>query len=297
MATTTVAPGEGLTIRAAAAALGMSPSTVRRHIKEGRLHAARRPTTQGHEWRVFLGDHLPTRERQVVTDGEKLPTAGDQVATTNDVAGNYLLTRGEQVATTGGHLPTNPAPPGREGCGAGAEGSTADAGAAEPIEARYRVTPAEIEQAIERTSARYVADVHTLFDRVSAEVGRLYDLDGAGAARFRRAFPAPAGALPPAAVGGVGSPGAPGEYTWPAVLARLPGLRARARPPRVGAAADLPRGRRALLPAARPPGPDGGRPDRLPAAGRRRAGRRLRARGARRPPCMLSLWFTATWAR
>ncbi|MDP9375860.1 MAG: helix-turn-helix domain-containing protein, partial [Chloroflexota bacterium] len=175
MATTTVAPGEGLTIRAAAAALGMSPSTVRRHIKEGRLHAARRPTTQGHEWRVFLGDHLPTRERQVVTDGEKLPTAGDQVATTNDVAGNYLLTRGEQVATTGGHLPTNPAPPGREGCGAGAEGSTADAGAAEPIEARYRVTPAEIEQAIERTSARYVADVHTLFDRVSAEVGRLYE--------------------------------------------------------------------------------------------------------------------------
>ncbi len=37
------------------------------------------------------------------------------------------------------------------------------------------MTPAEIAQAIERTSARYVADVHTLFDRVSAEIGRLYE--------------------------------------------------------------------------------------------------------------------------
>ncbi len=69
MATTTAPPGEGLTIHEAATALGMSPSTVRRHIKEGRLHAMRRPTTQGYEWRVFLGDHLPTRDRQVVTDG------------------------------------------------------------------------------------------------------------------------------------------------------------------------------------------------------------------------------------
>ncbi len=94
MATTTAPPGEGLTIHAAAAALGMSPSTVRRRIKEGRLHAMQRPTTQGYEWRVFLGDHLPTT-------GAHLPTSGDQVVTTNGADDDYVLTRGEQVATTG----------------------------------------------------------------------------------------------------------------------------------------------------------------------------------------------------
>ncbi len=103
MATTTAPPGEGLTIHAAAAALGMSPSTVRRRIKEGRLHAMQRPTTQGYEWRVFLGDHLPTT-------GAHLPTSGDQVVTTNGADDDYVLTRGEQVATTGEYLPTNPPP-------------------------------------------------------------------------------------------------------------------------------------------------------------------------------------------
>ncbi|HSH78950.1 MAG TPA: helix-turn-helix domain-containing protein [Herpetosiphonaceae bacterium] len=161
MTTTTAASGEGLTIHEAAAVLGMSPSTVRRHIKEGRLHATRRPTTQGYEWRVFLGDHLPT--------------TSDQVATTTGADGDYVLTRSEQVATIGGYLPTNSPSPRGESSGAGDGDSSVGAGAAEPIEARYRVTPAEIEQAIERTSARYVADVHTLFDRVSAEVGRLYE--------------------------------------------------------------------------------------------------------------------------
>ena len=181
MATTTAPPGEGLTIHAAAAALGMRPSTVRRHIKEGRLHATQRPTTQGYEWRVFPGDylptagaHLPTRDGQVVTNGGQVPTSSDQVATTNDADDDYVLTGGEQGATTGEYLPTTPPFPPRGGSGASPEGSTANAGAPEPIEARYRVTPAEIEQAVERTSVRYIADIHTLFDRVSAEVGRLY---------------------------------------------------------------------------------------------------------------------------
>ncbi len=88
---------------------------------------------------------------------------------------DHVPTSGEQVATTGEYLPTNPPPPLPGGSRAGTEGSTASAGATEPIEVRYRVTPAEIEQAVERTSARYVADIHTLFDRVSAEVGRLYE--------------------------------------------------------------------------------------------------------------------------
>jgi hypothetical protein len=44
-----------------------------------------------------------------------------------------------------------------------------------PIEAAYQVTPALVEQAIERTGARYVADFAALYDRISAEVGRLYE--------------------------------------------------------------------------------------------------------------------------
>jgi hypothetical protein len=35
--------------------------------------------------------------------------------------------------------------------------------------------PAEVEQAIERTAARYVADMGALYDRINAEVGRLYE--------------------------------------------------------------------------------------------------------------------------
>ncbi len=41
---------------------------------------------------------------------------------------------------------------------------------AEPelIEAAYRVTPASIEQAVERTGAKYVADLQAVVDRVGA---------------------------------------------------------------------------------------------------------------------------------
>ncbi len=45
----------------------------------------------------------------------------------------------------------------------------------EPIEAAYRVTPVEIEQAIERTGQKYVTDMAALYDRISAEVGKLYE--------------------------------------------------------------------------------------------------------------------------
>jgi hypothetical protein len=46
----------------------------------------------------------------------------------------------------------------------------------DPIEASYTsTTPAMVEQAIERTGARYVADFAALYDRISAEVGRLYE--------------------------------------------------------------------------------------------------------------------------
>lgn len=47
---------------------------------------------------------------------------------------------------------------------------------AAPIEAQYTsITPAEIERAIERTSARYVADFASLYDRIAGEVGGLYE--------------------------------------------------------------------------------------------------------------------------
>ncbi len=40
----------------------------------------------------------------------------------------------------------------------------------EPIEASYRVTPAEVEQAVSRTGAQYVGDLRTML----AEVGKIY---------------------------------------------------------------------------------------------------------------------------
>ena len=44
-------------------------------------------------------------------------------------------------------------------------------GSAEPIEAAYRVTPAEIEQAVSRTGVQYMADLRTML----AEVGKVYE--------------------------------------------------------------------------------------------------------------------------
>jgi len=46
---------------------------------------------------------------------------------------------------------------------------------AQPIEARYTTTPADVERAIEATAARYVADFAGLYDRISAEVGARYE--------------------------------------------------------------------------------------------------------------------------
>ncbi len=43
------------------------------------------------------------------------------------------------------------------------------------IEAAYRVTPTEIEQAIERTGQKYVTDIAAIYDRVSAELGQAYE--------------------------------------------------------------------------------------------------------------------------
>lgn len=45
----------------------------------------------------------------------------------------------------------------------------------EPIEAAYRVSPVQIEQAIERTGQKYVTDMVALYDRVSIELSAAYE--------------------------------------------------------------------------------------------------------------------------
>ncbi len=47
----------------------------------------------------------------------------------------------------------------------------ANGNAEEPLEASYRVTPAEIEQAVSRTSAQYMGDLRTML----TEVGKVYE--------------------------------------------------------------------------------------------------------------------------
>lgn len=56
---------EGLTIKQAAAQLGISPDSVRRRIKSGALEAFRVPTAQGYEWRIALTHRPPSASRQV----------------------------------------------------------------------------------------------------------------------------------------------------------------------------------------------------------------------------------------
>ncbi len=56
---------EGLTIKQAAAQLGISADSVRRRIKSGALEAFRVPTAQGYEWRIALMRQPPGDSRQV----------------------------------------------------------------------------------------------------------------------------------------------------------------------------------------------------------------------------------------
>ena len=47
--------------------------------------------------------------------------------------------------------------------------------AVEPIETTYTTMPADVERAIERTGAKYLADFTALYDRIGAEVSQLYE--------------------------------------------------------------------------------------------------------------------------
>ncbi len=63
--------------------------------------------------------------------------------------------------------------PGLDGAvGGGSTGGSGGGSAAEPLEAAYRVTPVEVERVVERTGAKYVADMRALFD----QVGQLYEV-------------------------------------------------------------------------------------------------------------------------
>ena len=53
----------------------------------------------------------------------------------------------------------------------GVVGAVVGGSAAELVEAAYRVTPAEVERVVERTGAKYVADMRVLFE----QVGQLYE--------------------------------------------------------------------------------------------------------------------------
>ena len=57
-------------------------------------------------------------------------------------------------------------PSGTSSDGEAVPGGTSGGTDAEPIEAHYRVTPDEIEQAIERTGDKYVADFAIMFNRL-----------------------------------------------------------------------------------------------------------------------------------
>ncbi len=47
-------------------------------------------------------------------------------------------------------------------------------GSGEPIEAEYRVTPEELQRAIERTGTKYVTDFTTLYESINAGLAELY---------------------------------------------------------------------------------------------------------------------------
>ena len=125
--------GTELTTTQAAALAGVTEKTIRDWVKAGHITAAR--TTEGRRiGRASLLTYLRTRSREAV---ERLPPEARP------------------------HIATDPF----------TEQTTDSVGATEPVEAQYRVTPAEVERAVERTGARYVADLRT----VLAELREVYE--------------------------------------------------------------------------------------------------------------------------
>ena len=120
-----------LTADKVAALLSVSVRTVRRYADSGRLS----PVRLGRAVRY----RLPDVERLIAEEA--------------DTSGQDRAERDRSRADSG---------QGRPG---------ADTSGQAPIEAAYRVTPAEIEQAVSRTSAQYMGDLRTML----AEVGKVYE--------------------------------------------------------------------------------------------------------------------------
>ncbi len=120
-----------------AALLSVSVRSIRRYAAEGQLAP------------VHLGRNVRYRRADV----ERLIASGT-VRSSHDT----------------GHSGPQPADTARGGQRR-AEADMSGVSAHEPIEAAYRVTPAEIEQAVSRTSAQYMGDLRTML----AEVGKVYE--------------------------------------------------------------------------------------------------------------------------
>lgn len=124
-------PGQ-YTVPEVARQLGISERAVRLRIESGALAAVR----DGRRWWVTL------------------PGPGEAV-----VGGS----RGGSEGGSGSGS--------RVGSAGGSTGGSAGGSVAEPVEAAYRVTPTEVERVVERTGAKYVADMRALFE----QVGQLYE--------------------------------------------------------------------------------------------------------------------------
>ncbi len=132
MATDSVGATE-LTTTQAAALAGVTEKTIRDWAKAGHVTAAR--TTEGRRiGRASLLTYLRTRSVEAV---ERLPPEARP------------------------HIATDPP----------TEQTTESVAPTDSVAAQYRVTPAEVERAVERTGARYVADLRT----VLAELREVYE--------------------------------------------------------------------------------------------------------------------------
>ncbi len=153
-----------LTVPEAARTLGISERAVRKRIQAGTLRA----TPRGRSFDVYLpgapagttGPEGPERDRSA---GERGP---EPAAHERPSSGPGPEPPPASSRAGGGESPPASGPePAPRGTGTGPEPGP------EPIEARFRVTPAEIERAVERTGARYLADMETILNRV----GRVYE--------------------------------------------------------------------------------------------------------------------------
>jgi len=72
---------QGLTIAQAAKALGLSPKTIRRHIKEGRISATLTHGKYGHEYRILELPQQKTKEKPLDTPMDTTSTLALDIIT------------------------------------------------------------------------------------------------------------------------------------------------------------------------------------------------------------------------